>query len=514
MSKSPLTLAEIEELEGLVHLRESLPHLWGFPWYRWAKDFFDSENKQCFLTAANQSSKSSTMIRKVIDWSTDKSKWKKRWPSLLAGQVPNQVWYLYPTMETWQAEFESKWIPDFLPRGVYKDDPVYGWRAVYDKGLVKKIIFNSGVTIYCKTYSQKAKDLQTGSVHLLALDEECPVELIPELTARLRATNGYFNSVFTATLGQEFWRRVMEPKTKEDELYPNAFKQTVSLYDCQKYIDRSPTRWTNERIEQIIAECTTGAEVQRRVFGRFVKSEGLRYGSFDVEKNMISPQVIPKSWGIFAGVDPGSGGEAGHPAAIVFIAVRPDYQEAWVFKAWRGDKIVTANTDILKKFKELKAGLLLMGQVYDYKDKDFFLVAQSAGEAFSMAKKQRGEGYGLVNSLFKNGMLKIFKGDVELDKLVAELMTLSEDTDKRKAMDDLCDATRYTCMSIPFSFEGVIEAHRLEKYADEPVDLRTEKQIADDELLKARREFALNMSEKIDDTEAEFNYWNELSGTD
>lgn len=453
------------------------------------------------------------MIRKFIDWATDTSKWKKRWPSLLPGQKPNQFWYFYPTQDVWQAEFESKWVPDFLPRGIYKDDPIFGWKHVSDKGLVKKIVFNSGVTIYCKTYAQKAKDLQTGSVHKLGCDEELPVALLPELQARLRATNGYFCSVFTATLGQEFWRRVMEPKNKEEEIYPHALKQTVSLYDCMNYIDGSKTRWTKERIEQIIAECTTTAEVNRRVFGRFVKSEGLQYGSFDLERNTMIAEVIPKSWGNFSGVDPGSGGESGHPAAIVFVCVRPDYKEGWVFRGWRGDKIPTANPDILKKFKDLKHDLLLMGQVYDYKDKDFFLVAQSAGEAFSMAKKERGEGYGLVNSLFKNGMLRIFKGDVELDKLVGELMTLSADTDKRKAEDDLCDALRYTCMSIPWDFSGIADMKAAAKFKDAPPDLRSEEEIAAAQVLKDRRDFALNMTRDVDDTEsAEIEYWNDLSG--
>lgn len=506
-------LAQVEELEQLIYLRDSMPHLNGFPWYRWAKDFYDSTDKACFLCAANQVSKSSTQIRKAIDWATDISRWKRLWPGLLQGQKPNQFWYFYPTSEVWLTEFESKWEPDFLPRGPYKDDPSYGWKAVFDKGYLKKIEFNSGVTIYCKTYAQKIKDLQTGSVYALFLDEECPVDFIPEMQARLRATNGYISAVFTATIGQEYWRRVMEPVSKEDELYPGAFKRTVSLYDSQSYIDGTKSQWTNERISQIIAECTSSNEVQRRVFGRFVKSEGLRLESFDLERNMCDRVVIPKSWGIFSGVDPGSGGKSGHPAAMVFIAVRPDYRLAYIFRAWRGDGIPTANPDILKKFRELKGSMLCMAQVYDYKDKDFFLVAQSQGEPFSMANKTRDEGFGLLNSLFKNGMLKIFRGCPELDKLVGEIMTLSVSTDKRKALDDLIDATRYTAMAIPFDFSHVVGDVDLEKFADSPPDNRTEKQILDAELLKSRREFVLNIS-RVDESESdEIEYWNELSGS-
>lgn len=509
-----LTKDELDELEAILERRALLPHLYGFPWYRWAKEFFDSTNKACFLCAANQISKSSTQIRKEIDWATDQTKWKKLWPGLLPGQKPNQFWSFYPTQEVWQTEFETKWEPDFLPRGRAKDDPTYGWHPVFDKGLIKKIEFHSGVTIYCKSYAQKARDLQSGSVHAVFLDEETPVDLIPELQARIRATDGYINGVMTPTIGQDFWRRVFEPQNKEEELYPHAFKKTVSLYDSQVYVDGKPSRWTDDRIKEIISECTTEAEVQRRVFGRFVKSENLKVESFDLDRNMMTPQPLQQTWGVFSGVDPGSGGKSGHPAGIIFITVRPDYKEAWVFRGWRGDGIPTANPDILRKFRELKKGLLVMSQVYDYKDKDFFLIAQGEGEPFNPANKARDDGFGLLNALFKKGMLKIFRGDPELDKLVSELMTLSTTDDKRKAKDDLIDALRYTCMSVPWDFHE-LDTIDPKKLMDPEPDPRSDEQIQRDELLKSRRDFALNRSTKRADTDLdEIEYWNELSGTD
>lgn len=506
-----LTAAEVAELEGLLEFRAKLPHLYGFPWYQWAYDFFKSVEHANFLCAANQVSKSSTQIRKAIDWATDTSKWKTLWPDLLPGQKPNQFWYFYPSGPVAQIEWETKWLPDFMPKD--KDDPVYGWDEEYDKGIIKQINFKSGVTIYFKTYEQKLINLQSGSVFAIFLDEECPEHLIPELQARLRAVKGYLHAVFTATIGQEYWRKVMEPTTPEEEIYPGAFKRTVSLYDSQFYIDGSPSRWTNERIAEIIAECTSDAEVQRRVFGRFVKSGGLRFESFSLDKNMIAPQPIQRVWEKYSGVDPGSGGLSGHPAAMVFIAVRPDYKEGYVFRGWRGDKIATANPDILNKWRELKRDMLVTRSVYDYKDKDFYLIAESQGETFEPANKSRDEGFGLVNSLFKNGMLKIFRGDPELDKLVSELMSLSATVDKRKAVDDMADALRYCCMAIPWDFSDVAKLDP-KLLRDEPPDLRSEEEIHRERILKERREFALNLTEKVDDTyEAEIQYWNDALGT-
>lgn len=509
-----MTPAELERLEYALKVERELPHLNGFPWYGWAKEFYDYMGKAAFICAANQVSKSSTNIRTAIEWATNPNLWPKLWPHLLQGQKPNQFWYFYPTAEVWQTEFETKWEPDFLPRGDFKNDSISGWTAEYERGYIKKIIFNSGVTIYCKTYAQRLRDLQSGSVHALFLDEECPADYMPELLARLRATDGYIRAVFTATLGQEYWRRVMEPTSIEEAIFPNAFKRSISLYDCQKYINGKSTRWTNQRIKEVINECATQAEVQRRVFGRFVKASGLKIESFDLQRNTTSDPLVPKIWPKFSGVDPGSGGQSGHPSAMVFIAVRPDYKHGVVFRGWRGDKIATANTDTLRKYRELKGNMLITGAVYDYKEKDFQLEAVAIGENFEPANKARDEGFGLLNSLFKSGMLKIVRGDPELEKLITEIMTLPSVIDKRKALDDLIDALRYACMAVPWDLSGLSAPNEaeLKQFDDQPADTRTEKERLDQAMIKDRRDFALNLQRDVDEEADEFDYWNELSG--
>jgi intein/homing endonuclease/phage terminase large subunit-like protein len=47
----------LEKLKLQVELHESLPHLYGFPFYKWSREFFESTNPMMFLTAANQISK-------------------------------------------------------------------------------------------------------------------------------------------------------------------------------------------------------------------------------------------------------------------------------------------------------------------------------------------------------------------------------------------------------------------------------------------------------------------------
>jgi len=90
-------------LESKVAIKKALPHLYGFPWYTWAKKFFDSRNRKCLITAANQISKSSTQIRKVIHWATAVNLWPELWPD----KTPRVFWYMYPSLEVATKEVEG-----------------------------------------------------------------------------------------------------------------------------------------------------------------------------------------------------------------------------------------------------------------------------------------------------------------------------------------------------------------------------------------------------------------------
>lgn len=499
-------LEELKALQELSRLKDGLPHLLGYPWYSWARRVYESRNREIFLTAANQVSKSSTAIRRNIYLATTPSVWKEFWPGLLPGQKPGLFWYMYPTKEVASTEVEEKWIKEFLPRNDFKTHPQYGWDLEYNKGEIWAIHFKTGVSVQFKTYAQKAKDLQTSSVYHLTCDEELPIHLLPELKARLNATDGYFLHVFTATLGQLYWKNVMEPATLEEETHKDALKISASLFDSMKYEDGSPSPWTEAKIARAIANCPTEAEVQRRIYGRFVKSEGLMYEGFSLEKSMSDPHPLPKDWQIFTGVDPGSGGKSGHPAAMVFIAVKQNYREGRVFRAWRGDGIPTTSQDIIDKYRELKGELMPVAQVYDYAAKDFHLVAGRAGEAFQPADKGKERGVALLNTLFKSGMLKIQRGDPELQKLVQELCSLGVNSKRNGDTDDLSDSLRYAAMGVPWDFSDIKLDEKDQKLVKKPVEDRplTEKEL--------RREWFLNSQIKTTErsVEEELDFYDQL----
>lgn len=493
----------LKRLEEDRKVKEGLPHLFGFPFYHWARLIFESRSREILCTAANQVSKSSTAIRKNIHWATAIPMWKELWPELVGNQAPNLFWYFYPTKEVCSTEFSQKWEPLFLPRGDYKNDKQFGWKEEWFKGEIHSINFHSGVQIQFKTYAQKVKDLQSSSVYMVTADEEMPVEYLPELSARLNATSGYFMSVFTATLGQEHWRKAMEPTTPDEETHKDALKLSVSLFDCKTYEDGSPSPWTEAKINRAIQNCPTDAEVQRRVHGRFVKTEGLAYESFSLDKNMTEARRVPDDWQIYSAVDPGSGGKSGHPAAIVFLAVSPDRKKGEVFRVWRGDGIPTTSSDILRKYRELRGQRQPVQQKYDYAAKDFFMVASNAGEAFSPADKGRDRGVALLNTLFKNKMLLLHKGEPEIDKLSNELLSLPAKVDKSRAHDDLVDALRYAAMAASWDFSGI--EFQMEGYVEDagPQPKSESEQ---------RREWFLNSDQKPAEMspDMELDYWNEM----
>jgi hypothetical protein len=459
----------LQALEQQLKLREGLPFKYGFKLYNWQRRYKEERaNKGRLICAANQIGKSTIQICDRIDVATDPSCWRTLWPTVFATNPYSKPfsWYLYPNQDTVMQEFEEKWVPNFLPRGDFKDHPVYGWKHKINNKVLKYIEFNTGWRIYFKTYNQDTKDLQSGSPFAIDNDEELPESHVSELQARLFATDGYFSMAFTATTGQDLWYRAIERIGEEDEKYPTWFKQQISMYDCLEYEDGSKTPWTKDRIKRVILNCKNQKEVDRRVKGRFVKTDGLKYPHFDRDRNYVPyPKKanglpykgVPKGWHVYGGVDYGSGGQDNHPSSIALIAVNDEMTKLRMFKGRRYDKLETTQGDLFRIYNRFTYGINVSQQCYDWAAKDFGTMAERAGVPFNKAKKDHDLGEAALNTVLKNGMFKIYQCD-EHDKLVREFESLLENTPKNKAKDDFIDAVRYTITSIPLDWEKILNA--------------------------------------------------------
>ncbi|MBX3017991.1 MAG: hypothetical protein KF767_08885 [Bdellovibrionaceae bacterium] len=452
---------------------------------------------------------SSTQIRKNITLATEPDRWPELWRTR-----PITFWYLYPSLKVADHEARLKWIPEFMPRGEMKDDPQYGWELIKSpNGLIAGFKFNSGINLLFKSYDQQVENLQTGTVWMLSIDEELPIELWPELQLRVGATDGYIAGVFTPTLSQQYWFDVMEETDPLKLKLPSAHKMRVSLYDCLTYENGIPSDWTIERIKKIEQTLPTPEEVLRRVYGRFIIDKSvLKFPSFNAEVNMIPEHQIPESWVYFVGIDSGSGVQGtkttfSHPAAIVFVAVDPSFQKAIVTDVWIGtpdnitgdDKNTTAS-DILRQYVYMRVGKQVVASYYDYADRDLGIVAERESIPIQKAEKRHEIGEGLINTLFKNMMLSIFKNKGGLE-LADELLNLRNDTQKQKAKDHASDALRYALSSVTFDFMNVTGG---QEKPEAPKIITTEMMIADRRLAYQKRTEIIDLEQEIEELNEDY----------
>ena len=521
-------IRELETLKRRLALKEGLPFhpLFGPKMYGWQHEFFHTWEKVMLQTAGNQLGKSTVQIRKCINVCTDPSMWGKLWPDKKNDpEYAPTFWYLYPNQLTSTQEVHDKWVSEWMPRGEFKEHPQYGWKLVVRHGIVNYIEFNTGAKVYFKTYSQNEADLQASTVAAIYCDEELPEHLFPELTARLFGSDGYFSMVFTATLGQSFWRRAMEPRKNETETLVGAWKRRASAYDSMTYVDGTPSKWTEERIKANISKCSSEAEVKKRIFGHFVKDEGTAYTGFLRERNYVPyPSVngreyrgVPKGWDVISGVDYGSGGD-NHPSSFCFIAINPARTKLRMFRGRRLDNVgSTTSADLLRYYLEARGKMEVMCQAYDFSAKDFGTLAERSGEYFVKANKDRTYGKDLLNTLLKFGIFKIYQCD-EHDKLVEEFETLSDTTTKQHAEDDFIDSVRYAIATAPIDWAKIIEELIKNGQVDtnlvDKVEATTVPSVREENFraMKRREERGEDTYKLYENEEAssEFTYWNGL----
>lgn len=500
-----LKLEKLRLLEEKKLLYSQLPHRYGFKRYKWQEEFFQCFVQDAFLTAANQVGKSTIMIAQHIEWAANKD----LWPRLFKRRTPRVFWYLYPSLDFATSEFEDKWIPDLMPQD--KSHPKWGWKAVYSGKYIHSIVWNSGVTTYFKAYTQDVMNLQGATVDRIDCDEELPEDFWDELHWRRKSVRGYFRMAFTATIGQKLWYDTMERQGTPEEKFPEAWKKQISLYDCQTFLDGSPSHIDDDYIRTAIMMCKTKAEEMKRVWGRFASDSGLKYPTFDREQNVCSAEEkIPRNWPIYVGVDIGSGGGEGHPSAIVFCAVSPDYTQAIAFDGWLGEDRLTTDLDVYNQLMEmiLNSGLedRIASIFYDYHAKDFHTICTRNGLSVLKADKSHDTGEAVLGVLFKTKNLKIQNKNV-LDKLMFQLSNLKRETAKKHAVDDFVDALRYALTRVPFDWEKIgvklnVTPRAIERLSPE------------EEILKKRREQYLKSNygepEQTIDVSREIDMWSEL----
>lgn len=422
-------------------------YYWSWLWQR------ALAQKVALLTCGNQAGKSTSNIKLILRLAVNEdNNWHKIWPHVT---VPNIMWYFYPEKKVFDVEYEKKWV-DLISKET--TCPKIGYKIKRADGAISEIKFNSGVSIYFKSYSQREMNLQSATVYLICIDEEPPFSIWAELLSRTMNCGGLIRGVFTPTIGQPEFARAFDPKARDrDENFKDALTLTISLYDCQyytkikwknpKYKDSAPllslpnpvvvnkdgkgllgrrehspqhdtgyiygangdilysfdlkhkkARWDNKRIDAYKNLLGDEKEIETRIYGLFRRETGLLYPSYSRQRNNIEGVIIPRTWSYYCGVDIGSGGPRNHPAAIVFVALSEDHRQGLLIDCWRGDKIVTSNSYIFNKFLELR------GPWLDYfGKKPDIQIYDSASIDFKLVALEGGEVFKEAKKIKKDG---------------------------------------------------------------------------------------------------------------
>lgn len=444
------------------HIIDSLPHLHGFDWYPYQKEFLSVHKEIQVLCCANQLGKTTILLAKLVNLATDLKLWKKYWE-----KPPVTFIYMLPNQKLHDEAARTKW-ESVLPRNEYKKHPIYGWEWVRRGKSYLGIEFNSGVKILFWSFGMSNTNRQSISASVVAFDEEPDAEIIPEVHTRTSAIRiaqgnrknawgGFKIFAFTPTKSQNFFREVLE-ETGRKERWPvsdgNVWKKCVSLYDCQKHVSGKKSIWTRRKIDKIKKTLPTEAEIKRRVYGRFQASEDLVYPQYSREKNNIDFIPALPGYLYYAGIDYGSGGTA-HPSAIAFVAVNKAYNKGYVTDVWIGDNgELTTCSDVIEKYKSMIRGRTIVQAFYDWGAKDLHTFAMRAGLNLNKANKDHKIGEDLLNALFKNRMLWICDTDYHTNVTSTQFTTFVKKKNVKKEFDDGIDAVRYAISSIPWDVEN------------------------------------------------------------
>jgi hypothetical protein len=308
------------------------------------------------------------------------------------------------------------------------------------------------------TYGKNVLTIQASTAHAIFCDEELIATMYTELQMRLRATEGFFHMLFTATRGELIWYRAMECIGKPEETFPDARKVSVSLWDCQTYADGTPSMWTTERIRAEERKCMSHIEKLIRVDGRcLVDQDNLLIKHFKNDM-VIQSFTLPETWELYAGIDIGSGG-VNHKSSIAIVAVPPDRKSCVVLECWREDELPTTEDDVFRTYKEMVRKYNRQPVTfYDWHAKDFEKIMLNDNTVtMYKAEKSHEVGFGIINTLMKAHRVRFLEGS-HMSKLLYEMKTCKASTIKTHRKDDAIDAFRYAIARIPFDFTDLQES--------------------------------------------------------
>lgn len=331
--------------------------------------------------------------------------------------------------------------------------------------IPRQINLRNGSQIHCKSYEQGREAYQGTSIRLIWLDEECPEDIFEECQARVVDQEGSIILTLTPLKGMTWvWDKIHESKD------PAVQHWTISLLE-NKYISEKAKQWFVSRL--------SADEKQKRIYGRFMRLEGLVWKEFDPEVNVIPRFEIPHPWRKIRSIDWGYS----NPFACLWLAMGED-GELYVYNEYY--KTATLLKNHAETIKAMdREGLTHVGYPPEFEctvaDHDSQDRAEFANYGIGTAAAEKDVQLGIqtVNRLFKRKendrpSLYIFE---DLEHTITEAKKYKYETQKKnknapeqpmKIDDHTQDALRYGCMY--FYGGGIIDIDLDSISGDDPLD--------------------------------------------
>lgn len=220
----------------------------------------------------------------------------------------------------------KRWIPRrYLKGGTWENAYKKDYRILY---------LENNSTIEFMSYDQDAEKFGGSSRHWVHEDEECPSDRHHENMMRLVDTGGSCWITMTPLKGMTWVYEEIYEKSPSELIDSFA----IDIFD-NPHLDP-------KEINDILSTFPPD-ELDARKYGRFIKLSGLVY-RFNKDIHIVQPFDIPKSWPVFAGIDP-------HPRkadAVLWATISPN-DEIFVCDELKDDSLNTIEAVVMAiKHKE------------------------------------------------------------------------------------------------------------------------------------------------------------------
>jgi phage terminase large subunit-like protein len=292
--------------------------------------------------------------------------------------------------------------------------------------------------IHFKSYDQGRQGLQGANLAGFYLSEQCPLPLIREIIARTRKWKYPGSQIYNCT--------PLEPDLELEEIYNNQISYpSWKFYNMSAKAAAKAGHITEDYLKQIL-ETELEELIETRLEGVFASYQGIIYRHF-TKDCIIEPFTIPQGFIHTRGLDLGYS----DPTACVWVAKSPD-GTYYIYREYSQNR-----TLIRDHVKVIDDGWQYKHPAYGaiYADTDAQDLAEYAHHGMKNIlrawKESRNAGISILQHLFRDGKIKIFKTCPELIAALKGYVWNPKKSDEPLHVNShLPDALRY-CLSSEYA---------------------------------------------------------------